>query len=97
MGLIGCSGSNQIIEPNQYQRSAPVRAELANLLVPNYSGVRIDGSSTVYPISDLAAKEYRKEKGDQAGRSTLNSLEPAVVSESSAPVKLISMMHPVRF
>ncbi|NJR49067.1 MAG: PstS family phosphate ABC transporter substrate-binding protein [Leptolyngbyaceae cyanobacterium CSU_1_3] len=32
-----------------------------------HSGIKIDGSSTVFPISDLVAKEYRKAKGEQAG------------------------------
>jgi phosphate transport system substrate-binding protein len=66
MGLIGCTGIGQTIAQNQSQPSAPVRAEDARLTVPNYSGIRVDGSSTVYPISDLVAKAYRQAKGNKA-------------------------------
>jgi phosphate transport system substrate-binding protein len=67
IGLMGCTGSPQVAESSQSQPSAAVRAEVAKLVVPNYSGIRIDGSSTVYPISDLAVKEYRQEKGNKVG------------------------------
>jgi phosphate transport system substrate-binding protein len=62
--FIGCARSNPTPEVNS--ASVPVRSEMSNPVVPSYSGIKIDGSSTVYPISDLVAKEYRKEKGNQA-------------------------------
>ncbi|MBD1847326.1 PstS family phosphate ABC transporter substrate-binding protein [Cyanobacteria bacterium FACHB-63] len=65
-GLIGCTSSNQAVDPNP-QAATPTPSEIANPVVPGYSGIRVDGSSTVFPITDRMAKEYRKEKGGQAG------------------------------
>ncbi|BAY59052.1 periplasmic phosphate-binding protein of ABC transporter [Leptolyngbya boryana NIES-2135] len=67
VGLVGCTSSNQATDSNPSQSSTPVRADVPNPVVPTYSGIKIDGSSTVYPVSEVAAKEYRKEKGDKAG------------------------------
>lgn len=66
-GFTGCTSSNQAADSNQTQSPTPIRSDVSNPVMPTYSGIKVDGSSTVYPISDLVAKEYRKEKGDQAG------------------------------
>jgi phosphate transport system substrate-binding protein len=67
LGVAGCTSSNQATDSSQSPSSTSVRAEVVNPVVPTHSGIKIDGSSTVYPISDLMAKEYRREKGDTAG------------------------------
>lgn len=69
LGLVGCTNpSNQAPDLNQSQGTASAPTEVMNPIVPNYPGIKIDGSSTVYPITQLMVNEYRKEKGDKAGQ-----------------------------
>lgn len=64
-GLIGCSTSNPAADSGQTQ--APTTpTEVSNPAVPTAQGIQIDGSSTVFPISDAIAKEYTKSKGNSA-------------------------------
>ena len=62
-GLIGCSPSNPTADSNQTQ-TATTPPEVSNPAVSTERGIQIDGSSTVFPISDAIAKEYKKSKGD---------------------------------
>lgn len=54
LAVIGCSAPPESTQSEQSAVSAPSKA------------IAIDGSSTVYPISDEVAKEYEFEKGDAA-------------------------------
>jgi phosphate transport system substrate-binding protein len=61
-GLIGCRSSNPVTDASQPQAASPT--EVANA-VSIARGIQIDGSSTVFPVSDAIAKEYKKSKGDR--------------------------------
>ncbi len=64
-GLIGCSTSNQTADSNQTQATT-TPLEVSNSAFPTARSIQIDGSSTVFPISDAIAKEYTKSKGNSA-------------------------------
>ncbi len=63
-GLIGCSAPNSA-DSNQTQ-VATASPEISNPVVPTSGTIQIDGSSTVFPISDAIAKEYRESEGESA-------------------------------
>lgn len=65
-GIVGCTSSNQATDSTQPQSPTAVRTEVVNPVTPKHSGIKIDRSSTVYPISELMTKEYRQAKGDKA-------------------------------
>jgi ABC-type phosphate transport system substrate-binding protein len=67
LGFVGCTTQNQATAPNQLQPTT-VPQEVANPLVPTAPGIQIDGSSTVYPISDAIAKAFKQTQGDKAGQ-----------------------------
>jgi phosphate transport system substrate-binding protein len=69
-GLIGCSPSNQTVDSSQPQ-AITTPSEVSNPAVPTARGIQIDGSSTVFPISDAIAKEYKKSQGDKAAPVTV--------------------------
>ncbi|WP_446858721.1 MULTISPECIES: PstS family phosphate ABC transporter substrate-binding protein [unclassified Phormidesmis] len=58
-GLIGCSPSNPAANSSQTQTTP---TEVANSAIPSAQSIQIDGSSTVFPISDAIAKDYKKSK-----------------------------------
>lgn len=62
-GLVGCSTSNQATDPNQSPAATPQQV-LNPVSVPK-TGIRIDGSSTVYPISDAIAKEFKNNQDNK--------------------------------
>ena len=64
-GLIGCSASDPAADSNQTQ-AATTPPEVSDPVIPTASSIQIDGSSTVFPISDAIAKEYSKSKGESA-------------------------------
>ncbi|NJR39638.1 MAG: PstS family phosphate ABC transporter substrate-binding protein [Leptolyngbyaceae cyanobacterium CSU_1_4] len=63
-GLIGCSAPNSA-DSNQTQ-AATTPPEISTPAVPTARSIQMDGSSTVFPISEAIAKEYRKSKGERA-------------------------------
>ena len=65
-GIAGCTTSNPATDSTQSQ-AATAPQEVKNPVVPSYPGIRIDGSSTVFPISELMVKQYRQAEGDKAG------------------------------
>lgn len=65
LGSTGCT-PNPATESNASQ-VVPTPQDVTNPVVPSYRGIKIDGSSTVFPIAELMVKEYRQAKGDQAG------------------------------
>ncbi|MBD1844159.1 PstS family phosphate ABC transporter substrate-binding protein [Cyanobacteria bacterium FACHB-63] len=65
LGITGCT-SNPTADSNPSQTVATPQ-DVTNPAIPSYSGIKIDGSSTVFPISELMVKEYRQAKGDKAG------------------------------
>lgn len=58
-GLFSCTTQNQATNPDQTQ-AATTPPEVSNSAVSMAPGIQIDGSSTVFPISDAIAKEYKK-------------------------------------
>ena len=64
-GLFSCTTQNQATNPDQTQ-AATTPPEVSNSAVSMAPGIQIDGSSTVFPISDAIAKEYKKFKGEGA-------------------------------
>lgn len=54
--LSACNEQQQATNTN----SATEDAEIIEISAPISAGVQIDGSSTVYPVTDLVAKEFRK-------------------------------------
>ena len=83
LGLIGCSASDPTADSNQTQ-AATTPPEVSNPVIPTASSIQIDGSSTVFPISDAIAKEYSKSKGESAipiqGYFILNSFFNKAIS-----------------
>lgn len=65
LGSSGCT-SNPVANSNPPQATTAPQ-EITNPAIPSYPGIKIDGSSTVFPISELMVKEYRQAKGDKAG------------------------------
>jgi phosphate transport system substrate-binding protein len=63
LGLTACSGGNQASLPAPEQ--AATAQELVDAAAPTTEGVQIDGSSSVYPITDAIAKKYRQEQGEK--------------------------------
>lgn len=67
IALTACAGQNST---NNAQPSvAPNTEEVVNSAVPSSAAIEVDGSSTVYPISDAIAREYRQADGS---KTTIN-------------------------
>jgi phosphate transport system substrate-binding protein len=64
-GLIGCSAPNPAADSNQTQAATPP-PEASGSTFPAARSIQIDGSSTVFPISDAIAKGYSESKGTSA-------------------------------
>lgn len=54
--LSACGGQQQATSPDATAEDA----EIIEVSAPTAAGIQVDGSSTVYPITDLVAKEFRK-------------------------------------
>lgn len=61
-GLVSCTTQNQATKSDQSQPQ-----KVANSGVPT-PGIQIDGSSTVFPISDAIVKAFKQTQGDKAGQ-----------------------------
>lgn len=89
-GLVSCTAQNQAANPDQSQPTAS--QEVANPVVPT-PGIQIDGSSTVFPISNAIAKAFKQTQGDKAGqmdrklhsasRRRLSTQRPSLLSRKS--------------
>jgi phosphate transport system substrate-binding protein len=65
LGSVGCTRSI-LTEDSPQPQTASAYEEGANPAVPSYPGIKIDGSSTVFPISELMVKQYRQSEGSKA-------------------------------
>ena len=85
VGLIAmaCGGGNE---------SAPAASTGSGAETKLSGNIEIDGSSTVFPISQAAAEEFRKEQPKVQIRSAFPA--PAVASSGSPLVRPISPTHP---
>lgn len=65
LGIAGCT-SNPTTDSAQTQ-AANAAQGLKNPVMPPSPGIKIDGSSTVFPISELMVKQYRRTTDAKAG------------------------------
>lgn len=63
--LTGCGGQTQTTSSQQTQPQTTAVETVANAGSATKGTIQIDGSSTVYPITDAVAKKYREKRGEQ--------------------------------
>jgi len=60
--LTGCNQPTQTVQPQPTGSEEAVSAPELDAVAPTSSGIKVDGSSTVYPISKAVADEFRLTK-----------------------------------
>ena len=63
-GFVGCTTQNQATN----QTPTTISQEVTNPVVPKTPGIQVDGSSTVFPISDAIAKAFKQTQDGKAAQ-----------------------------
>jgi phosphate transport system substrate-binding protein len=69
VALAGCAGeTTTTTQPDATAQPSPVTQEVVDANAPKTAGILIDGSSTVYPVTEAAAKQFRETSEGQTAQ-----------------------------
>lgn len=66
LGISGCGGATTTGEPSPTATAATATTQEVTPAVPTAAGIQIDGSSTVFPITEAIAKAYKQTSAGKA-------------------------------